>query len=100
MTENTKHWFFQDAELSEKTFKTRTFKEKLRVIRFYALIGVLGGFLILILRYISNRVSERQQLKNKIKHFKPTIHEGVFLTTMSWELRDKPLSEQELNELT
>jgi hypothetical protein len=96
MIENTRHWFFQDAELSEKPFKTRTFKEKLRVIRFYAIIGVLGGFLILVARYVSNRVSERQAMKKKLKHFKPTIHEGVFLTTMSWQERDTPLTDEEL----
>jgi hypothetical protein len=94
--ETKKHWFFQDAELSEKPFKTRTFKEKLRVIRFYALIGVLGGFLILVAGYVSNRVSERQAMKNKLKHFKPTINEGVFLTTMSWQERDVPLTDEEL----
>lgn len=94
--ETKRHWFFQDAELSEKPFKTRTFKEKLRVIRFYALIGVLGGFLILVAGYVSNRVSERQAMKNKLKHFKPTINEGVFLTTMSWQERDIPLTDEEL----
>ena len=94
--ETKKHWFFQDAELSEKPFKTRTFKEKLRVIRFYALIGVLGGFLILVAGYVRNRVSERQAMKNKLKHFKPTINEGVFLTTMSWQERDVPLTDEEL----
>ena len=91
-----RHWFFQDAELSEKPFKIRTFEEKLRVMRFYALIGMLGGFLILMSRYISNRVSERQAIKNKLKHFKPTIHEGVFLTTMSWQERDTPLTDEQL----
>lgn len=94
--EDKRHWFFQDAELSEKSFKTRTFKEKLRVIRFYALIRVLGGFLILVVRYISNRVSERQAMKNKLKHFKPTINEGVFFTTISWQERDIPLTDEEL----
>lgn len=94
--ETKRHWFFQDAELSEKPFKTRTFKEKLRVIRFYALIGVLGGFLILVAGYVSNRVSERQAMKIKLKHFKPTINEGVFLTTMSWQERDIPLTDEQL----
>ena len=58
--------------------------------------GVLGGFLILVARYVSNRVSERQAMKKKLKHFKPTIHEGVFLTTMSWQERDTPLTDEEL----
>ena len=35
-------------------------------------------------------------MKNKLKHFKPTINEGVFLTTMSWQERDIPLTDEEL----
>lgn len=94
--ETKKHWFFQDAELCEKPFKTRTFKEKLRVIRFHALIGALCGVFILAARYVINRTSERQAMKNKLKYFKPTIQEGVFSNTISWQERDIPLTDEEL----
>jgi hypothetical protein len=96
MIENTRHWFFQDAELSEKPFKTRTFKEILRVIRFYVIMGFIGGFIILIVSSIRKNTYRHHRIKNRIKHFKPTIHEGVFSNTISWEERDTPLTDEEL----
>ena len=94
--ETKRHWFFQDAELCAKPFNTRTFKEKLRVIRYQALMGVLGGIFILVGKYVSRTISERKAMKNKLKYFKPTIQEGVFSNTISWQERDIPLSDEEL----
>ena len=94
--ETKRHWFFQDSELCKKPFKTRTFKEKLRVIRYQALMGVLGGIFILAGKYASRTISERKSMKNKLKYFKPTIQEGVFSNTISWQERDIPLSDEEL----
>lgn len=94
--ETKRHWFFQDAELCKQPFKTRTFKEKLRVIRYQAFMGVLGGIFILADKYASRRISERKAIKNKLKHFKPTIQEGFFSNTISWQERDIPLSDEEL----
>lgn len=96
MTEISNHWFFQDARLSEKPFKSRTFVEKIRVIRFFCIMGVIGGFIILLQGKLQRYRSERESVKRKLKHFKPTVHEGIFVNTISWEERDVPLTDEQL----
>lgn len=41
---------------------------------------------------------EEKELRLKIKFFKLTIKSGFFCNTKIWELRDKPLSDKELND--
>jgi len=60
------------------------------------LIGVLSGVILLFIDKLKNRSLQKSELKNKLKHFKPTIHEGVFSNTISWEERDTPLTDEEL----
>ena len=97
MKQTKKHWFFQDAELSEKPFKTRTFTQKLRVIRFYIIIGLLGGWLILLLGKIYKRKNLRNETKEKFRCFKPTLHDNGWNKSISWEIRDRPLTDEEMS---
>jgi hypothetical protein len=96
MTQTKKHWFFQDIEISEIPYSKRTFIQKLRVIRLYTLMSILGGFAIIVLRKLRERSSQKEQLRNKLKHFKPTLHEGTWSNTISWEERDRPLTDEEV----
>lgn len=88
-------WIIKAIRLIDVPYKNRTFKEKLIVIQFYALVGLLGVFVIGLIR--THKKSQVE--KNKLKYFKPTIYEGIFTNKISWELRDKPLTDQELSDL-
>lgn len=41
---------------------------------------------------------EEKELRLKVKFFKLIIKSGFFCNTKIWELRDKPLSDKELND--
>lgn len=91
-----KHWFFEDADLSEIPFSQRTFKQKLRVIRLYVILGLFAGVLLVVVDKLKERPSRREELRNKLRHYKPTIHEGTWSKSISWEERDTPLTDEEL----
>ncbi len=91
-----KHWFFEDADLSEIPFSQRTFKQKLRVIRLYVILGLFAGVLLIVVDKLKERPSRREELRNKLRHYKPTIHEGTWSKSISWEERDTPLTDEEL----
>lgn len=60
---------------------------------FWTVAGaVAGGFMF---RYMSVRKSWRDRLR----YFRPTVHEGILFRTTSWEMRDKPLEDPDLDEL-
>ena len=69
-----------------------------KLIRFCLRIPI---FFIALL--YENRLKERQrrikQIKKKLKYFNPTIHECFFGNTVSWTGREKPLSDEEVNNL-
>jgi hypothetical protein len=44
------------------------------------------------------RLQKRREMKDKVKYMKPTIHEGILFNTVSWEMRDKPLTNEELKQ--
>jgi hypothetical protein len=90
-----KHWFFEDIKISQIPFKKRSFKQKIRVIRITILMRILKFCANLIIGELKNR----QELKNKLKYFKPTIHEGFFSNKISWEQRNKPLTDTELKNI-
>lgn len=52
--------------------------------------------IIIIKQMIERRYIEREKIRRKIKYFKPIIHEGTFFNHLSWEQRDKPLTDEEL----
>lgn len=94
-----RHWFFEDAKLSEIPFLERTFNQKIRVIRFNILLRILRVFAIIISGELNKRKSKKQELNNKLKYFKPTIHEGIFSKKIIWEQRNIPLTDTELKNL-
>jgi hypothetical protein len=58
------------------------------------------AFVSSVCKYIELREAERNReankLREKIKYFKPTITTSIFGRRVSWELRDKPLTDEEL----
>lgn len=44
-----------------------------------------------------NRKEEEKE-RRKIKFFKPTITEGFFSNKVKWEMRDAPLTDEQVNE--
>lgn len=91
-----KHWFFEDAELSEIPFSERTLKQKLRVIRFYVLMGLFAGVLLVVVDKLKEKPSRREELRKKLRYYKPTMHEGTWSNSISWEERDTPLTDEEM----
>ena len=76
-----------------------TFREKCR--KLIGVIGIgIGGILIIhISKKISYANNREQERRNKFKYFKPMIEEGLFSNKITWIMRDKPLQEEELDEL-
>lgn len=67
------------------------------------LIWLITGLVAIVFFMASRRYMEQHRKRHKafrkMKYFKPTIHDGFFGESVSWELRDKPLSDQQLNEI-
>jgi len=61
---------------------------------------ILVGILLLAYKMIKGKLHEYEKTKTKIKHFKPTIKEGILFNSVSWEMRDKPLTDEELKNLS
>lgn len=55
-----------------------------------------GLTLPFLLDRLSSRVSKEKEFRFKIKYFRLTIKKGFFTTTKIWEMREKPLTEEEL----
>lgn len=55
-------------------------------------------FFIVSRRYMEVQ-SRRQRVKKKFKYFRPTVHDGFFGKQVSWELRDSPLTDQEIDNI-
>lgn len=53
---------------------------------------------VIVGKYIKNKIEQRQHLKTKLKYFNPTIKQGWFGKTITWTMRDKPLSDEQLEE--
>lgn len=47
---------------------------------------------------VANNNRIRKETRNKVRHFKPTIHDGFWGKRVSWEMRDRPLTDQELKD--
>ena len=64
---------------------------------FYFVIGLGGLFTILIMRKLSEKQSEKKKLREKVRYFKPTITETALSKSISWEMRDTPLTDEQLD---
>ena len=74
-------------------------KKKLNTFIAYLVIG-MANFGAYVIEEISGSSREQQEMiKSKIKYFKPTIIEGFWGKTIKWEMRDKPLTDKELEDL-
>ena len=61
----------------------------------------LGLFPIAIYAYIHHKEysSKKAEIKRRLKHFNPTIKQGLFGEYVEWSGRDKPLTDEEVDEL-
>lgn len=85
--------------LLDKPNSELTFREKCRKLIGLIGIGVGGTLIIYISRKISYKNNMEKERRNKFKYFKPMIEEGIFSNKTIWIMRDKPLQEDELDEL-
>ena len=63
----------------------------------YFIMGLGGILTIVILRKINDNKSEKKKLREKVRYFKPTLVEGFWSKEIRWEMRDKPLTDDELD---
>lgn len=67
------------------------------------IIGILKIISLPVVAYIGSNLKERErrtkQLKNKLKYFNPTVHEGFLGKSVSWTGREKPLSDEEVENI-
>jgi len=77
-------------------------KELTRIekIKVYCFAKLLEGILIIMMPKIREHQKRKHDLKNKLRHFNPIIKEGLLGTRIDWVGRDKPLTDEELNNLT
>lgn len=75
-----------------------TFREKFRKLVGVIVIGLLGGLLVIFINKSRERRAIAQEKRNKFKYFKPIIEEGIFSNKTTWVMRDKPLSDEFLDE--
>ncbi len=89
--------YILDAEknISESYF------DKIPKWKKYMLFFILGlGGIITIAIY--NRFKEKKykekKLREKVRYFKPTVNESMFSRSISWEMRDTPLTDKQLDD--
>lgn len=70
---------------------------KWKKIMLFIALGLGGILTMVILRRINDKRTEETRLKEKIRHFKPTVNESMFNKSISWEMREKPLTNEELD---
>lgn len=66
------------------TFKSKPGVHKIGIFTFVVLW--------LIGKYFAARMKQQKDMEEKVKYFRPTIKQGWFGETVSWEMRDKPLN--------
>ena len=86
-------------DILEKPNKQLTFFEKFKKFIGFIIVGLFGMLLLLVVSKSRERKSIEQEKRNKLKYFKPSIKEGIFSNTITWIMRDEPLSEESLDEL-
>lgn len=70
---------------------------KWKKIMLFIALGLGGILTMVILRRINDRRTEEKRMREKIRYFKPTITEGVLSNRTSWEMRDAPLTDEQLD---
>jgi hypothetical protein len=83
-----------DKRYSELSFADKTRKFLSAPFLFFLRVTFMIAFLKVI--DIKSKIKEK---RNKLKYFKPTIEEGLLYDTTSWTMRDKPLTDEEVDKL-
>lgn len=67
----------------------------------YFIIGSMALFPIGIYLYaiMKEHNSKTEKIKRRLKHFNPTIKQGIFGEYVEWTGREKPLTDEEVEEL-
>lgn len=63
----------------------------------FIILGLGGILTISIMRRMSAKESEKKKLRERVRYFKPTITETALSKSISWEMRDKPLTDEQLD---
>jgi len=89
MKENLYWQFYEDVKEQEES--KLTWKDKM-------LIGLFALCASWVLERMARRNQQIRHIKNKVKYMKPTIHDTMFGKHVSWEMRDKPLTDIEISQ--
>lgn len=82
-----------------KTFNlSKTEKIALKIVLFLGAI-ILSVLAITAMKTVRKKRKVKNEVKNKLKYFKPTIKESFWCKTVTWEQREKPLSDTEIDHL-
>lgn len=68
----------------------------LRKILFYLFLIMVALFFVGVLE---KRNRKEKKIRTKLKYFTPSIKEGFFGNTVTWKLRDKSLTDEQLDNL-
>jgi hypothetical protein len=55
--------------------------------------------MLLIFEEMKERKHKKNRMKSKLKYFNPIVEESIFGKKITWILREKPLSDEELENL-
>jgi hypothetical protein len=71
---------------------------------FYWCLDMLGRLAIFIAaemmkQWLQDRTRQRRSIERKVKYFKPTIHESFWGKRVTWEMRDEPLTKEQIEKL-
>ncbi len=54
----------------------------------------------IIAQFLKAIIQDQMDLREKVKYFRPTVTRGFWGKKVSWEMRDRPLTEKELDAYT
>ncbi len=77
--------------------KPLSFKEKARKLFVIIAVGVFVFTIMCFKKGLNEESGKKKLVQNKLKYFKPTIIESFWGRKIQWELRDNPLSDEEVN---
>jgi hypothetical protein len=81
-------------DILETPYSELCLKDKLKKVMGIIVIGLFAFFLM---KMVKDKKKINQH-KNKIKYFNPSIEEGIFSNKITWTMRDKPLTDEQVND--
>lgn len=88
------HW-----DLSEEKEKVSKAKDFFADVLAFMICGAAVGVVLVAEEVEAVREKRKAEFKRKLKNFVPTITETSLGKTISWTLREKPLSDEDTEEL-